>query len=194
MSDKHFPPCTVIFREPASPYATDADKLVEILEYLRSIGEPNLGPGKEDRDFFCRQIACAKRFIDPSKSTYTGPLRCLQVVPPWEGFLDTKIRAHNLWTCARYSHFNPRAVETLLSLAAQRNRTLDLLEIMDAIWLLKKDFCMTCRAIAHALRQQKHAAKYLASAERLYTRTMTHFIHVRITLPKDIDKKIHWRS
>lgn len=196
MSDKHFPPCPVIFREPPSPYATDTDKLVEILECLRSIGEPKLGATKKDRDFLCRQIACAKRLIAPATSTYTysGALRCEQVVPPWEAFLDSKIRAHTLWTAARYSSFNPWDVETLLKRAAQGKRTLAPQQVMDAIWLVKKDFCRTCRAIAHALRQQKHADTYLASAERLHTRTMEHFFHLRLTLPEEIGKKIHWRS
>lgn len=194
MSDKHFPPCTVIFREPASPYATDADKLVEILEYLRSIGEPNLGPTKKDRDFLCRQIACAKKLLAPATSAYSGALRCVQVVPPWEAFLDTKIRAHNLWTAPRYSSFNPWAVGKLLNQAALNNRTLAPQQVMDAIWLVKKDFCRTCRVIAHALRQQRFAKIYLESAERLHTRTMAHFFHLRLTLPEDIRNKIHWRS
>ena len=193
MSDKHFSPCPVIFREPDSPYVTDEDKLAEILEFLRSIGEPNLGAAKKDLDFLCRQITSVRMLIDPPSATLRVTPRCHQTVPPWVEFLDAKIQAHSLWG-GRYSSFNPQDVAIRLFVAAKENQTLFPQEIMDGILLLKKDFCRTCRAIAHAHRQKELAKMYLASAEKLYTRTMEHFIHLRITLPRVIDKKIHWRS
>lgn len=183
-----FFPCPRNFPDPTTSQLPQ-DQLVNLLDYLRTMGEPYIGIPTEKPELFCKQFEAIECKLPLAEQKPLQRLsRCSNTTPPW----------HGEWHQRLTSLVNPPVVPSgssvikLLWPPSTPPVKLQLSQVQTMVAFLGDQFRQLCSMVAIA--QKTLNEQDYARACRQYKIVMHIFKYLRAGLPKTIDQRIRWRG
>lgn len=183
-----FLPCPRRFPYPTTSPSV-ADQLVNLLDYLRTMGEPYIGIPAEKPELFCKQFEAIECKLPlAAQKPSQRPSRCTNTTPPW----------HQEWHQRLTSLVNPPVVSSVASIRKLMWNSLgtpiklQLSQVQTMVVFLGDQFRQLCSMVATA--QKTLNEQDYARACHQYKIVMHIFKHLRAGLPKRIDQRILWRG